>query len=134
MQRNIEIRVCSLYNETVAAYPSLVKKLNDFTAFKLVNPGERFGPSDSAFSPQGPLGKMKVKHAHLNQDVSIFYRLSGNSLYLYGLFSHKESGTASTPQLNKQRSLAKAFSSQYPELKEYAESLAEQLENKLNSI
>lgn len=112
---------CKKFEETMSRYLHLKNKVDDFIAIKTANPIQQFGASDKPFNPDGPLGKMKIGHAHITHDVSIFYRIKGNppKLYLYGLFSHKESGTSKNdPNRNIQKSLAKVLSTQFPELKE----------------
>ena len=112
----VNVRVCDLYKETVAKYPQLAPKVADFIRAKNENPTAPFGGSDTHFVGEGPIGRLglKIKHAHLSQDVSIIYRLHGNPtmLDLYGLFSHKESGTGNNPNVKIQKSLAKRFANQ----------------------
>ena len=115
------VATCKKYNETNSNYPQLKDKVDEFIHTKIENAIRQFGASDKPFNPDGPLGKLKIWHAHLNRDVSIFYRIKGSpgKLYLYGLFSHKESGTSKNdPNRNIQKSLAKVLSTQFPELKE----------------
>jgi hypothetical protein len=112
----INVRVCALFTETLGNHKGLEQRLAAFINAKTQDPLKAFGGSDSHFIADGPIGKtgLKVKHAHLSQDVSVIYRLHGNpaTLDLYGLFSHKESGTGNTPQRKIQQNLAKRLSSQ----------------------
>lgn len=113
--------ICKKFNETLLQYPHLAGKLEEFIKSKSANTMQPFGASDKPFNPDGPLGKLKIVHAHLTHDVSIFYRIKGSppTLYLFGLFSHKESGTDKSSQnRNIQKSLAKSLSTQFPELSE----------------
>lgn len=112
--------MCDVYIETLQKYPKLAAKMKDFIQFKTENPSRQFGSSDYPFQADGPLGKMKIKHAHLSQDVSILYKMAGSptTLYLYGLFSHNESGTGNTKNNKIQKSLATRLGNQFPELKD----------------
>lgn len=112
---------CKKFDETMTRYLHLRSKVDDFIATKMTNPVQQFGASDKVFNPDGPLGKMKIVHAHLTHDISIFYRIKGSppTLYLYGLFSHKESGTDKSSQnRNIQKSLSKVLFTQFPEIHE----------------
>lgn len=113
----VNVRICKLYEETLAKHSGLKERVADFIKSKNENPLASFGSSDTHFIADGPIGKtgLKLKHAHLSQDVSIIYRLHGNptTLDLYGLFSHKESGTGNSANIKVQKSLAKKLSSQF---------------------
>ena len=112
----VKVRVSDLYKETAAKYPQLAEKVADFIRTKDQNPTAPYGGSDTHFIGDGPIGRLglKIKHAHLSQDVSIIYRLHGNpaTLDLYGLFSHKESGTGNAANIKIQKSLAKKLANQ----------------------
>lgn len=115
------IEACPKFKETIDKYGHLQSKVDEFTTTKSKNPLQRFGSSDSQFTNDGPLGKLKISHAHLTHDVSIFYRIKGKppTIYLFGLFSHKESGTdKNNPNRNLTKTLAKTLSTQFPELDE----------------
>ena len=115
------IAICPKFLETSNKYNNLSGKIEEFIATKKHNPLQRFGASDSQFSNDGPLGKLKISHAHLTHDVSILYRIKGSpaTIYLFGLFSHKESGTdKNNPNRNVTKTLAKTLSTQFPDLKE----------------
>ena len=116
----INVQSGTIFDETSKKYPALQNKILDFVALKSANPSQKFGSSDYPFNADGPLGKMKIKHAHLSQDISIFYKIAGSpsTLYLYGLFSHKESGTGNTKNNNLQKSLAVKLKNQFPDLKD----------------
>lgn len=116
----INVQSGTMFDETSKKYPALQSKILDFIALKTANPSQKFGSSDYPFNADGPLGKMKLKHAHLSQDISIFYKMAGSpsTLYIYGLFSHKESGTGNTKNNNLQKSLASKLKNQFPELKD----------------
>lgn len=112
----VNVRMCALFTETVTKYPELAEKLTAFIKTKDENPTQAYGGSDTHFVPDGPIGKLglKIKHAHLSQDVSILYRIHGKPtlLDLYGLFSHKESGTGNPGNIKVQKSLSKRLDNQ----------------------
>ena len=106
------VRTSSLFN--INDYDSLVaEKFKDFVATKKNNLA-LYGSRDSAMNTRAPLGNTieGLRHAHLTQDVSVFYRIHGRDpryLDIYGLFRHKDSGTGNTPNIKKQKSLASRF-------------------------
>jgi hypothetical protein len=112
----VNVRICKLYTDTLVTHATLAERAAEFIKAKNENHLAAFGSSDTHFVANGPIGQtgLKLKHAHLNQDVSIIYRLHGNpaTLDLYGLFSHKESGTGNTGNIKTQRSLATKLSNQ----------------------
>lgn len=116
----INVKSGTIFDETSKKYPALETKVLDFISLKTTNPSQKFGSSDYPFNSDGPLGKMKLKHAKVTQDISILYKIAGSpsTLYLYGLFSHKESGTDNTKNNNLQKSLATKLKNQFPDLKD----------------
>ena len=116
-QMSVQIRICKLYLETIETHSSLRELVVKFMTAKVMDPMAPYGGSDTHFTPDGPIGKtgLKVKHAHITQDVSIIYRLhSANPrlLDLYGVFSHKESGTGNAANIKIQKQLAGRLSNQ----------------------
>jgi hypothetical protein len=117
----VESRICSLFSETLVQFVGLRKKFDEFRETKLANPLQRFGTHDTPF--KGILGKSVpgLWHAHLNNDISIVYRIQGKGptyLYMYGFFTHKALGTGNPPDIGVQRNMAKQFSNQtFPEKK-----------------
>ena len=114
-------RRCKLFEETFLDHANLAKRIFAFLDHKNNNPLQPFGSSDTGFTPDGPIGKLglNIKHAHVSQDVSIIYRVHGNPqvLDLYGVFSHKESGTGNAANIRIQQQLATRLSNQeFPEL------------------
>lgn len=112
---------CEFFKETFIAKstenPVIDKKFREFKAYKLENPMANYGSSDEPYISQGPLGKNipGLKHAHLTRDISVMYTLSGNNprvIKLYGIVNHKESGTGTPANINKQKSLAKRLVNQ----------------------
>jgi len=113
----VQIRICKLYDETLTKHSSLAPLLVKFMTAKVTDPLAPYGGSDTHFTPDGPIGKtgLKVRHAHITQDVSVIYRLHGSNprlLDLYGLFSHKDSGTGNAANIKTQKQLAGRLSTQ----------------------
>lgn len=94
----------------------VVDKFKDFTKFKLEHPAEPFGGKDYPFVKNGVLGG--YWHAGLTRDISIFYKIENDILYLCGIFSHQDAGIGTPGNINKQRSLASKLSNQVFELKQ----------------
>jgi len=107
------VRTSNLFN--VNDYDSVVaEKFKDFVATKMNNLA-LYGSRDSAMNSKAPLGNTidGLRHAHLTQDVSVFYRIHGRDpryLDIYGLFRHQDSGTGNTPNIKRQKKLAQKFS------------------------
>ena len=116
------------FHSTLVTYAAFAKKVSDFIQLKLENPTQRYGSSDTRFIPDGYLGQLKVSHAHVSQDVSILYRIAGTptKLFILGLYSHKETGTGTTPNNKKQKSMATKFKNQFP-VDQYQELKEDQL-------
>lgn len=112
----IKVRFCDLFKETLDDHIDLVDKLKEFLMFKAQNPIAPYG-KDTAFVSSAPIGRtgLKLRHAHLTQDVSVVYKIHGKDPYiidLYGIFRHKELGTSNTANIKKQQKVAKKFQSQ----------------------
>jgi hypothetical protein len=104
-----------IYDETLSQHPNLRNKMEDFLRLKQQNFSDPFGSSDKLFVTAGFYAKAVpgLKHAHLNRDVSIVYRIHGSSprvCDLYGLFTHKDLGTGEPPNIRKQKNQATSFS------------------------
>lgn len=126
-------RRCKLFEETFLNHANLAKKVFEFLDHKAANPLQPFRGSDTGFTPDGPIGRLglNIKHAHITQDVSIIYRVHSNPqvLDLYGVFSHKESGTGNAANIRIQQQLATKLGNQeFPELPKAAP--AQQSNNK----
>jgi len=109
------VRVASGYTHTLAKYPKLLAKVNEFINAKKADFNTRFGGSDKPFASGGIYNSEipGLKHAHLNHDVSIVYNIHGANpriIDLYGLFSHDDLGTGQPPNRKKQQSRANSFS------------------------
>jgi hypothetical protein len=119
--RGVKFQVCDLYvntaHELMMAVPNLGQRIEEFKRAKLENPAQPYGKSDTPFIKEGPLARAvpKLRHAHLTQDVSIFYTISGADpvvIKLYGVFSHKSSGTGNAANIKIQQKLGKKLANQ----------------------
>lgn len=114
---SVNVRVCQLYLDSLQVHAGLKEKIAEFIQFKTTSPLEQYGGSDTHFTADGPIGRLglKIKHAHITQDVSILYRLHGKptNLDLYGVFSHKELGTGNSPNVKTQQKMSKRFKGQF---------------------
>lgn len=114
----VTFRRCELYKQTymsrIKPYPVLKEKLRQFMEIKRNNPQQPFGKSDKPFISGGFFGEMVpgLKHAHLNLDLSIVYKVDGTVITLYGLFTHDDLGTGQPANKNKQKSAAQRFSNE----------------------
>jgi hypothetical protein len=113
------VKDCDYFRQSAAKYlnnPAIAKSLVDFIATKQENPIAPYGSSDKANPPATPMAKYvpKIRHAHLNRDVSIFYTISGNptELKLYAMLSHDEAGTGQPQNPKRQTGIAKQFKNQ----------------------
>jgi mRNA-degrading endonuclease YafQ of YafQ-DinJ toxin-antitoxin module len=122
MAKEVRFLKCDLYKRTFEekiTTDALAKKVQDFLIAKHSNPLAAFNKSDQMFSAQGaPLAQKlpsgeKIRHAHITQDISIVYTLSGGDtklIKLFGFFTHAELGTQKTPSIPTQRSKFQQFS------------------------
>jgi hypothetical protein len=121
----VEVRVCSLHLETTKKYGQFLDKVTEFSRAKSTNPLAAFGSSDTPFISGGPIGSaqinvggkqipLKLRHAHLSRDVCVVYRVHGSPTLvdLYGVFTHKDLGTSSSPSKNVQKTMADVFARQ----------------------
>lgn len=97
-------KTCKLYEKTLSKQDKLIKnKLKEFMTLKVGDPRAKFGSSDYAFSSSGNFAGLW--HAKLSFDNSIVYKIEDDVCYLYGIFSHDESGTGQPPNKNRQAAL-----------------------------
>jgi len=117
----VEIRKSRMFDQTVAEkadqLPNLPAKIQEFLTFKSANPGQPWG-KDTPFIAAGPLARAlpKLRHVHLTRDLSLFYTIGGRDpimIRLYGVFNHKESGTGTPSNINRQKSLARQLDNQF---------------------
>lgn len=105
------------YKETYLAkikpYPAIKAKFRKFMETKRDNPNASFGSSDKPFISKGSFGILipGLKHAHITHDLSIVYLHRGNTIVLYGFYTHNELGTSRPAKINIQKSMAKKFKS-----------------------
>jgi hypothetical protein len=120
-QNKVVVQTCRLFDQSLdakkRAYPQVGQKLAEFLSVKQHNPMQQFGGSDTTFIATGPLGRAvpKLRHAHLTQDLSVFYTMGGQNptlINLYGIFSHKDSGTGNAPNAKQQKNLGKQLANQ----------------------
>ena len=115
----VKVRKSQTQIESETKYPELAIKFGEFINTKTANPMQQFGGSDTSFTSGGHLAQAipKLRHAHLNSDVSIVYKIHGNNptfIDLYGLFSHAELGTGNPAKPKKQKNIATRLSNQIP--------------------
>jgi len=108
----VEVRASGMLGNTLADKPAdIEERLKEFIKYKQANPTAAWGKSDTNFNATGPLGQAipKLRHAHLNRDISVFYTIEGRDptvLKIYGVFRHKESGTSTSSNIKIQKQLA----------------------------
>lgn len=117
----VEFKTCPLYIESAKSHsinnPIIAEKLKEFRATKQSNPIQNFGSKDYSMGANAPIGRAvpKIRHAHLTQDLSIFYVVEGRNptlFKLYGVFSHAESGTGTPANIKRQQNFGKQLSHQ----------------------
>jgi len=114
---NTRFKRTSAYKDTylnkVKPYSSLRAKFREFMETKRTDPNEEFGSSDKPFKTKGSFGTLipKIKHAHITHDLSIVYLVQGNTIILYGFYTHDELGTGTPAKINIQKSMARKFKS-----------------------
>jgi len=107
----ITFKRSKLFNKTFEKIEQQVKKkFADFIDWKTKNPTQPFGGSDYAFSNRSALAG--YWHAHLTRDMSLVYRFENGVFYLYGIFSHRDLGTGTPPNLQKQKQSGQKFDNQ----------------------
>lgn len=108
----VEVYGCKLYIQSLHQHPEVAAQLKKFILSKIESPASDFGSKDYKFKA----GDLKgYKHAGLTYDISIVYTMEGRDpavLKLYGVFTHDELGTGSTPNRKRQDSMATKFSNQ----------------------
>jgi hypothetical protein len=117
----VVFKICPLFKdsfaEVAANNPKLVNRFEEFKKFKSQNPLASFGSNDLPLVGQGHFAKAVpgIKHAHLSHDVSVWYTISGRDpteIKLYGVFTHKDTGTSRPPNLKKQMAVASRLANQ----------------------
>lgn len=95
--------------------PNILQKVKEFRDVKQGSPLASFGTSDNTFISGGIYKSYlpKARKAHLTQDYSIIYELSGRDptlIKLYGVFNHADLGTGQPPNIKLQKNMAKRLS------------------------
>jgi mRNA-degrading endonuclease YafQ of YafQ-DinJ toxin-antitoxin module len=117
----VVFKLSELYSKTLIdkarAKPIIGQKMQEFRKFKSENPLQSFGSKDYPFIANGHYGTAVpgLRHAHLTDDLSIVYTISGRDpivFKLYGIFSHSELGTGQPANMKRQKSLAKRMAGQ----------------------
>lgn len=113
----VQIMTSSIWDDSIRNLkaPEIGQKVQQFIQFKMANPIQQYGGSDTPMAKGAPMGLAikGLRHAHLTRDVSLYYTIEGRDpilFKLYGLFTHRDSGTGTPANINKQRSLADKFS------------------------
>ena len=91
---------------------NILQKIKEFKTFKEQNPLAPFGAGDKGFASSGIYKQYlpKAFKAHLSQDISIIYELSGRNptkIKLYGVFTHADLGTGQPANIKIQKNMAK---------------------------
>lgn len=91
---------------------SALESLKKFLTAKRHDPIQPYGSSDYPFIAAGPIGRAipGLMHAHLSQDLSVVYKVEGNEMFLYGIYSHADLGTGTPPNLRRQQSVSQRLS------------------------
>ena len=105
------------FKQKIASNPALAKKFEDFKYSKTHNPLQNYGARDYPMIGKGPIGQQVpgIRHAHLTQDISVFYTIEGRNptiIKLYGLFSHADSGTGTPSNIKRQQAVGKQMKNQ----------------------
>lgn len=92
--------------------PNILTKIEEFQKFKAQNPLASFGTNDKPMVSAGAYAKAmpKARKAHLTDDISIIYELTGRDptvIKLYGVFTHNALGTQRPGNINIQKNMAK---------------------------
>lgn len=102
----------SIFDETVKnrmqMLPTIGSKIEEFIATKSKDPMQPYGGKDKPFGGNGPIGQAfpKLRYAHLNSDISLFYTMEGRGptiFKLYGVFSHDDIGTGQPMNIKRQK-------------------------------
>lgn len=92
---------------------SINRKIEDFIRFKVHNPLEKFNNSDRAFSADGVYGNLRLRKAHVSDDLSIIYSIRGDvpkHLQLLAVMSHSQLGTGTPSNIRRQQQVARRLS------------------------
>jgi mRNA-degrading endonuclease YafQ of YafQ-DinJ toxin-antitoxin module len=101
------------YLNKIRPHNGLKTKFRSFMDLKRQDPKAPFGNDDYAFTSNAPIGNAVpgLRHAHINRDISIIYRVDNNNVYLYGFYRHDDIGTGTPAKKNLQQTAATKFQS-----------------------
>ena len=91
------------------------KKLEQFMTNKRQDIRSKFNKHDRGSPPESiyAITTPKVRHSHLSSDISIWYEVDDTQnpplIMLYGVFTHEQTGTDTTPKRGKQQAMADRF-------------------------
>ena len=113
-------KTCPLFEESfanIASARKIIARFEEFKKWKSENPIKNFGSKDEPLIRKGPFGEAVpgIKHAHLTQDVSVWYTIEGRDptvIKLYGIFTHAQSGTGQPQNFKKSQALATRMANQ----------------------
>ena len=98
----------------------LIDKLIEFVKHKeqypynggISNDMPGFGSSDKRFRSDGNFGTQirNIAHAHLTDNISVVYLITGDKLNIYGVYTHDVMGTGQPPNINRQKQIATRWS------------------------
>ena len=88
--------------------PAIQEKIKEFMDTKSRDPMQPYGGKDKPFGGNGPIGQAfpKMRYAHLNYDLSLFYSMEGRNptvFKLYGVFSHDDIGIGQPMNIKRQK-------------------------------
>ena len=103
------------------------KALSRFYDAKRKDPTQLVSPKvDSPFSGTGHFSRSipGLMHYHVTHDLRLIYLVRGNTVYLYGFYTHDDLGTGEPRNVNRQRSMASQFANmEFTESVDYASML-----------
>lgn len=103
------------FQRAVQREPRIAERILEFRRAKSLNPLAAFGASDTTMLGSFAQLVPKLRHAHLTQDTCVFYTLAGRDpteIRIFGVFRHAESGTSTTPNIKRQKNLARVLQRQ----------------------
>lgn len=115
-ENSVEFTYGPMWEESLVSVikdtPNVIQKIKEFKAVKEQNPLAQFGSSDKSFASTGVYKQYlpKAMKAHLTQDISMIYELSGRNptkIKLYGVFTHADLGTGQPANIKIQKNMAK---------------------------
>ena len=117
----VVISKCNLFRETFTekarGNPVVAAKMEDFIKSKTADPLAPFSGKDTPYISSGVIAREVpgLRHAHLTQDISVAYKLSGKDphiLRLYAVVSHADSGTGTPGNIKIQKNFGKRLRNQ----------------------